>query len=72
MFHVQPSNTCFDCTISCCAVHAWVLKQSRGILMSPVIKEETATLFIKLSYQYNQLGLSDIKKMRGTSLLFYF
>ena len=40
--------------------------------MSPIIKEETAIFFIKLSYQYNQLGLSDIKKMRGTSLLFYF
>ena len=33
----QLPITCFDCTISYCAVHSWLLKQSQGMLMSPVI-----------------------------------
>ena len=51
-FSYSASCYLFDCTISCCAGHAWLLKQSQGILMSPFIQDETATFFIILSYQY--------------------
>ena len=37
LIHIQLPITCFDCTISCFPVHAWLLKQNQGMVISPFI-----------------------------------
>ena len=69
--HIQLPITCFDCTIICCAIHPWLLKQIQDTLMSQVRSKQLLFHKIVISI-YNALWLNGINKTKNVSLLLYF